>query len=406
MVDVQQQTNSASGDITEVIKLTNALTLKWISPERFTTLLDYDNDGRIDYNEFYNGMSQFGFTKDVDVNACFKCFPQDVDGKVVLADMAKMLKNPLAESKTTLDPVEDEELDEDLDTLLVGLVAHNNMKPSMMLFVKQHLAFFKKVKLVTTGSTGRALTALLGLKVDSLVSSGPLGGDQEIGGKISTGQVAAVFFFTDPLSAHPHEADSQALNRICCVHDTMFANNPSTAHALVYALEHTSFGFAKLLGVHPTYLKDDTAVVQTYKNNQAKVISQVQADNQPKVVSLKAQRASIILAARKSMVASKKGAGGFGASDDELSGDDELEYVLASIIADTTRKSIESSFSKMTPMNAPASELPPCTKSTTLKFLSSFMSFLTENKTNKRSSINRTSSEMHQMKFLDNSIWV
>jgi len=307
--------DTASGDNTEVIKLTNALTLKWISPERFATLLDLDNDGRIDYNEFYDGMSQFGFTEDVDVNACFKSFPQDADGKVVLADMAKMLKTPLAESKTTVDPsvgiateaFEDEELDEDLDTLLVGLVAHNNMKPSMMLFVKQHLAFFKKVKLVTTGSTGRALTAL-GLKVDSLVSSGPLGGDQEIGGKISTGQVAAVFFFTDPLSAHPHEADIQALNRICCVHDTMFANNPSTAHALVYALEHTSFGFAKLLGVHPTYLKDDTAVVQTYKNNQAKVISQVQADNQPKVVSLKAQKASII-AARKSMVSSKKGAG-------------------------------------------------------------------------------------------------
>jgi methylglyoxal synthase len=44
----------------------------------------------------------------------------------------------------------------------------------MMKFVKDNLKFFKSVNLVTTGSTGRALTGL-GLTVDTLVSSGPLG---------------------------------------------------------------------------------------------------------------------------------------------------------------------------------------------------------------------------------------
>ena len=44
----------------------------------------------------------------------------------------------------------------------------------MMKFVKDNLSFFKRVNLVTTGSTGRALSSL-GLTVDTLVSSGPLG---------------------------------------------------------------------------------------------------------------------------------------------------------------------------------------------------------------------------------------
>jgi methylglyoxal synthase len=55
--------------------------------------------------------------------------------------------------------------------------------------------------------------------VGAQVSSGPLGGDQEIGGRISNGEVGVVFFFRDPLSAHPHEADIHALCRLCDVHD-------------------------------------------------------------------------------------------------------------------------------------------------------------------------------------------
>lgn len=143
-----------------------------------------------------------------------------------------------------------------------------------MKFVKDNLKFFKSVNLVTTGSTGRALTGL-GLTVDTLVSSGPLGGDQEIGGMIARGQVAAVFFFTDPLSSHPHEADIIALNRICCVHDTMFANNPSTAQALIYALEYSAVGFSRLMGENPNQ-KKDSKIVEDYKTNQQKVISNVQ----------------------------------------------------------------------------------------------------------------------------------
>ena len=63
----------------------------------------------------------------------------------------------------------------DLPERYVSLVAHNDMKPSMMVFVATHLEFFKQRRIVTTGSTGRALEQKLGLDVALKVSSGPLG---------------------------------------------------------------------------------------------------------------------------------------------------------------------------------------------------------------------------------------
>ena len=44
----------------------------------------------------------------------------------------------------------------------------------MLSFVKNNISFFKTLNLVTTASTGRALSAI-GIEPKSLVSSGPLG---------------------------------------------------------------------------------------------------------------------------------------------------------------------------------------------------------------------------------------
>lgn len=282
--------------LTEVVRLRNALRDRWIDAERLLSFLDNDRNGNIDYDEFYDGLSQFGLTEIVNVDKIFAYMDREGNGSVPAEVMLDILKSGGDDDKES-ESKKDETLEDDKnepqefpDTLLVGLVAHNNLKSSMMKFVKENLRFFKRVRLVTTGSTGRALTAL-GLEVDTLVSSGPLGGDQEIGGLISQGEVAAVFFFIDPLSAHPHQADIVALNRICCVHDTMFANNPSTAQALVYALEYSAFGFSRLTGINPNYLKKDSNIVEEYKKNQQKVISNVQAGKRASLSLGKSMRA-------------------------------------------------------------------------------------------------------------------
>jgi methylglyoxal synthase len=115
------------------------------------------------------------------------------------------------------------------------------------------------------------------LEVKSKVASGPLGGDQEIGGAGARGEVAAIFFFRDPLSSHPHEADIQALARLTDMHDVAIATNRQTATALVYALFHHAELEAELRPYHQQ-ARGDTNRVSKYKNGQSAVIKSVVHD--------------------------------------------------------------------------------------------------------------------------------
>lgn len=156
-------------------------------------------------------------------------------------------------------------------TRLVALVAHNQTKPMMMNFVANNLDFFKRVSILTTGSTGSALENKLGLHIARKVASGPLGGDQEIGGMVTNGEVAAAFFFVDPLSSHPHDADIHALTRIFEVHNVLCATNLVTGEALVYALK-TSRRFRQMLSKHRV-VRRESQVVASYKAQQQKVVN-------------------------------------------------------------------------------------------------------------------------------------
>lgn len=121
----------------------------------------------------------------------------------------------------------------------VALIAHDQKKPTLAEFVGRHRDTFARFTLVATGTTGGVLQAATGLPIERVLS-GPLGGDQQIGARIATEEVKAVFFFRDPLTAQPHEPDVSALLRLCDVHDIPLATNPATAEALVLWLGQLS----------------------------------------------------------------------------------------------------------------------------------------------------------------------
>jgi methylglyoxal synthase len=119
---------------------------------------------------------------------------------------------------------------------LVALIAHDDKKDDLARFALERREVFSRFSLIATGTTGRIIASNTGLEVRRMLS-GPLGGDQQIGGLVAQDEVLAVFFFRDPLTAQPHEPDVSALLRICDVHDVPLATNLSSATAVCDWLE-------------------------------------------------------------------------------------------------------------------------------------------------------------------------
>lgn len=115
---------------------------------------------------------------------------------------------------------------------MIALIAHDAKKAELLEFVRAHVELFRKQPLVATGHTGQRLADELGLDVEQVVH-GPEGGDLIIGGRVAQGQIKAVLFFRDPLTAQPHEPDVSALMRVCDVHQVPLATNRGTAEAVV-----------------------------------------------------------------------------------------------------------------------------------------------------------------------------
>lgn len=228
-----------------------------------------DNSGDIDLDEFIDlcGHILHLPLSTEEITSVFQFVDTDKSGTTTTLKLKEAIAVAMASvsAKLVSEVANFDEGDVRQDTKLVALVAHNNMKPSMLAFVAKHRDFFKTVQIVTTGNTGTALEKKLGLTIARKVASGPLGGDQEIGGMIATDDVAATFFFIDPLSCHPHEADIRALTRICEVHNTCCATNPNTGDALVHALTTNRFHIDLLYLRHA---RAESDVVAKFKKGQ------------------------------------------------------------------------------------------------------------------------------------------
>ena len=133
---------------------------------------------------------------------------------------------------------EDEKMSQDYITLTIGkqkniaLIAHDNKKLELIQWCEKNKDILKQHFLCGTGTTAKMITEKTSLPVRGY-NSGPLGGDQQIGAKIVEGRVDFIIFFSDPLTAQPHDPDVKALLRIAQVYDIPIANNKATADFLI-----------------------------------------------------------------------------------------------------------------------------------------------------------------------------
>ena len=114
----------------------------------------------------------------------------------------------------------------------IALIAHDNKKKDLIAWCEKNKEILKRHFLCGTGTTARLITDKTGLPVRGY-NSGPLGGDQQIGAKVVEGKIDFIIFFSDPLTAQPHDPDVKALLRIAQVYDIPIANNKATADFMI-----------------------------------------------------------------------------------------------------------------------------------------------------------------------------
>lgn len=172
---------------------------------------------------------------------------------------------------------------EPTDMRCLALVAHNHMKPAMKEFVLANKNLLKKFMLTGTSTTMTMLKEVFGddpnVFYGLTCTSGPLGGDAELVSIMVTERLGGCIFFTDPMSAHPHSADIECLNRQGNVHNIIMCPNPTTALAVMgtfrLALKE---GLPELIPSFFSTLASPS--VATYKERQAAVLKKNMDPNQ------------------------------------------------------------------------------------------------------------------------------
>lgn len=114
----------------------------------------------------------------------------------------------------------------------LALIAHDSRKVAMVEWAKHNKVILSEQILFGTGTTGSRIQKEVGLDVHCF-KSGPLGGDQQVGAKISDGEIDFLIFFWDPLQAQPHDVDVKALLRLAVYYDIPVACNRATADYLI-----------------------------------------------------------------------------------------------------------------------------------------------------------------------------
>ena len=111
-------------------------------------------------------------------------------------------------------------------------MAHDNKKRDLVEWAKYNRVLLAHHTVYATGTTGEVLERELGIEIHKL-QSGPLGGDQQIGAKITEGGINFLIFFWDPLEPQPHDPDVKALLRMAVVWNIPIACNRATADFMI-----------------------------------------------------------------------------------------------------------------------------------------------------------------------------
>lgn len=141
----------------------------------------------------------------------------------------------------------------------IGLVAHDNRKKDLLDWVTFNAKQLSQHKLICTGTTGKLVKELLAsmklYPTMEILKSGPLGGDQEMGAKISNGAVDMLIFLWDPMTSQPHDPDVKALLRLTVLYNIPTACNRSTADYMIASHVFNDANYKRTIRDYSSYIK-------------------------------------------------------------------------------------------------------------------------------------------------------
>lgn len=159
--------------------------------------------------------------------------------------------------------------------LNIALVAHDARKKELIEWCTHNLQWLSNHNLYATGTTGKLIEDIntqwvpisntycmekqgpLVDKVNKLLS-GPLGGDQQIGARISEGDIDVLIFFCDNMVTQGHQQDVAALSRLASLYNIAFATNRKTADLII----------TSPLILDEDYTSEVPHIIEQYKNRQ------------------------------------------------------------------------------------------------------------------------------------------
>ena len=125
---------------------------------------------------------------------------------------------------------EQKDANDNMDKLLLELKDKSNRNANFKTVICLNLNGIQQ--LFTGIITGKIIEEKLDRPVKKLMS-GPMGGDQQIGAMIASGDIDMVFFFFDPMEAQPHDSDVKALLRLVVAWNLPMACDRTTADFLI-----------------------------------------------------------------------------------------------------------------------------------------------------------------------------
>ncbi|MHB0776970.1 methylglyoxal synthase [Halomonas sp. WWR20] len=114
----------------------------------------------------------------------------------------------------------------------IALIAHDGKKEELLEWAGRWRETLARHELVGTGTTARRVSDALGIVVEGLMS-GPLGGDQQIGARITESRLDMLVFFWDPFAPMPHDPDVKALLRLAALWNIPVACNAASADFMI-----------------------------------------------------------------------------------------------------------------------------------------------------------------------------